>query len=247
VLEVRNIVAGYGETTVLRDVSLSVPDGSVVAVLGPNGAGKTTMLRTVSGSLRPTAGSVLLEGEDISSLSTQRRVRQGICHIPEGRGVFPSFSVKENLLMFSAKGHEKEALDRAAAAFPPLSNRMNQIAGSLSGGEQQMLAIVRAYITDPKVVLVDEASMGLAPLVVESIFEFLGRIAKEGISLLIVEQYVSRALELADSVYLFSQGRVVKSGPAQDMKTEEIFEQYLGIQTADEPARADAGSSFDRN
>jgi branched-chain amino acid transport system ATP-binding protein len=241
VLEVRNIVAGYGETTVLRDISLSVPDGSVVAVLGPNGAGKTTMLRTVSGSLRPTGGSVVLDGEDISSLSTQRRVRRGICHIPEGRGVFPSFTVKENLLMFSAKGQEKEAIDRSAAAFPPLANRMNQIAGSLSGGEQQMLAIVRAYITDPKVVLVDEASMGLAPLVVESIFEFLGRIATEGISLLIVEQYVSRALELADSVYLFSQGRVVKSGPAQDMKTEEIFEQYLGIQTGDEPARADAG------
>jgi branched-chain amino acid transport system ATP-binding protein len=230
---------------VLRDISLSVPDGSVVAVLGPNGAGKTTMLRTVSGSLRPTGGSVVLDGEDISSLSTQRRVRRGICHIPEGRGVFPSFSVKENLLMFSAKGHEKEALERSAAAFPPLANRMNQIAGSLSGGEQQMLAIVRAYITDPKVVLVDEASMGLAPLVVESIFEFLGRIATEGISLLIVEQYVSRALELADSVYLFSQGRVVKSGPARDMKTEEIFEQYLGIQTVEEPARAGGSSSRD--
>jgi len=232
-LEIVNVVAGYGEVTVLRGVSLIVPDSSVVAVLGPNGAGKTTMLRTVSGMVRPTKGAILLDGEDITSMPTQERVKKGICHIPEGRGVFPSFTVKENLLMFAPKGREKQSLERAADTFPILGERMGQVAGSLSGGEQQMLAIVRAYLTDPKVVLVDEASMGLAPLVVESIFGFLRKIASEGTSLLVVEQYVSRALDLADSVYLFSQGEVAHSGPASEMESEVIFEQYLGIGASD--------------
>jgi branched-chain amino acid transport system ATP-binding protein len=190
-LELRGIEAGYGEHAVLRDVSLTVPAGTVVAVLGPNGAGKTTLLRVASGLLRPSAGTVRLAGEDIT------RARRGLCHIPEGRGIYPSLTVRENLLLHSRPGQEATALDRATSAFPVLGNKLRQPARLLSGGQQQMLSLVRAYLADPKVVIVDEASMGLAPVVVDQIFEFLGEIAASGTALLIVEQYVSRALALA--------------------------------------------------
>ena len=228
-LELDSITAGYGDTTVLREVSISVPTGSTVAILGPNGAGTTTLMRTMAGTLRPSEGQVRLDGEDITKLSAHRRVRLGVCTIPEGRSVFPSFSVKENLLMFSPKGKEKESIERATQAFPILGQRLGQTAGSLSGGEQQMLAIVRAYVTNPTLVLVDEASMGLAPLVVEVIFAFLRQLVAEGISLVIVEQYVTQALALADTAYVINQGRVVRSGPASEMESSEIFEEYLGL------------------
>ena len=227
-LELQQVVGGYGDTTVLRDVSLSVPDSSVVALLGPNGAGKTTTLRMASGLLRPRQGAVLLDGVDISKLSPYRRVEQGICHVPEGRGIFPSLTVKENVIIYAPRGKEREAWDRAVDTFPVIGSRRRQIAGTLSGGEQQMLALSRAYVANPRVVLVDEASLGLAPLVVDDIFAFLEKIAREGASLLLVEQYVSRALALAETVYLLSQGEIVYAGPAADLDEERIFDLYTG-------------------
>ena len=226
-LELRGIDAGYGEHTVLRDVSLTVPPGSVVALLGPNGAGKTTLLRVASGLLRPSAGAVLLEGEDVTRARTYARARRGLCHIPEGRGVYPALTVRENLVLHARKGEEAAALERAAAAFPVLGEKLRQPAGQLSGGQQQILSLIRAYLTDPRVVLVDEASMGLAPVVVDKIFEFLGQIAASGTALLIVEQYVSRALALADAVYLLNKGGVVFTGTPRDI-ADDLFEHYLG-------------------
>ena len=227
-LELQRVVGGYGDTTVLREVSLSVPDSSVVALLGPNGAGKTTTLRMASGLLRPRQGAVLLDGVDISKLSPHRRVEQGICHIPEGRGIFPSLTVKENVVIYAPRGKERESWERAVDTFPVIGSRRRQIAGTLSGGEQQMLALSRAYVANPRVVLVDEASLGLAPLVVDDIFEFLEKIAREGASLLLVEQYVSRALVLAETVYLLNQGEIVYAGSAADLDEERIFDLYTG-------------------
>jgi len=163
VLELRNITAGYGDTTVLRDVSVTVPDSSVVALLGPNGAGKTTTLRVASGLVRPRRGEVVLDGAEVSRLGPYRRVARGLCHIPEGRGIFPSLTVRENLILDSARGKEREAIDKAVETFPVLGIRQRQVAGTLSGGEQQMLALVRAYVSKPKIVLVDEAWGGGAP------------------------------------------------------------------------------------
>jgi branched-chain amino acid transport system ATP-binding protein len=227
-LELAQVTGGYGDTTVLRDVSVSVPDGSVVALLGPNGAGKTTSLRMASGLLRPRRGAIRLDGDDISKLGPYQRVARGICHIPEGRGIFPSLSVSENVVLYTRKGKEREAWERAVETFPVLGHRRRQIAGTLSGGEQQMLSLVRAYVADPRVVLVDEASLGLAPLVVDDIFEFLEKLTREGASLLLVEQYVSRALALAETVYLLNQGEIVYAGPAADLDEERIFDLYTG-------------------
>ena len=227
-LELRNVVGGYGDTTVLRDVSLQVPDSSVVALLGRNGAGKTTTLRIASGLLRPRTGAVFLDGDDISKVSPHRRVAAGICHIPEGRGIFPSLTVRDNVVIYSPRGQEKQAWDRAVETFPVLGSRRRQIAGTLSGGEQQMLALARAYVANPRVVLVDEASLGLAPLVVDDIFEFLEKLAREGASLLLVEQYVSRALALAATVYLLNQGEIVYAGASADLDEAQIFALYTG-------------------
>ncbi len=229
-LEVRNVTAGYDNVTVLWDVSISAPTGTVVALLGPNGAGKSTLLRTISGIVKPTSGQILLDGDDVTGLRTNKMARRGVCHIPEGRGIFPSLTLRENLSLFSPKGKVPETLERAAATFPILGRRLSQTAGSLSGGEQQMLAIVRAYVANPQVVLVDEASMGLAPLVVDRLFDFLGQVSREGTTLIIVEQYVTRALALADTVYLLNRGRIAFSGQAGDLDGKEIFERYLGVE-----------------
>lgn len=226
-LELRAIEAGYGEQTVLRDVSLTVQPGSVVSVLGPNGAGKTTLLRVVSGLLRPSAGTVQLDGADITRARPYARARRGLCHIPEGRGIYPTLTVRENLVLHSRKGEEATALDRAISAFPVLGEKLRQPAGQLSGGQQQMLSLVRAYLTSPRLVLVDEASMGLAPVVVDKIFEFLAGIAAAGAALLLVEQYVSRALALASQVYLLNKGSVVFAGKPQDVG-DDVFVHYLG-------------------
>jgi branched-chain amino acid transport system ATP-binding protein len=229
-LEVRNITAGYGDVTVLWDVSLLAPTGSAVALLGPNGAGKTTLLRTICGLLKPASGQILLDGEDVTGLRMNQLSRRGVCLIPEGRGIFPSLTLKENLSLFAPRGKTKETFEKAAASFPILGSRLNQTAGSLSGGEQQMLAIIRAYISNPSLVLVDEASIGLAPLVVDALFTFLSEVAKQDTTLVIVEQYVTRALELADTVYLLNRGRVAFSGRSNELSGEEIFERYLGVE-----------------
>jgi len=226
-LEISGITGGYGSTTVLRDVSLSVPRGSVVALLGPNGAGKSTTMRMASGLLRPQQGRVILEGKDVTRATPSRRARLGICHVMEGRSIFPSLTVRENLRL-QAPRHTSisDVIDQTQEAFPHLADRQRQIAGTLSGGEQQMLALMRAYLSKPSVVLVDEASLGLAPVIVDQIFEFLARIASDGVSLLIVEQYAERVLAIATTAYFLNQGRVVHSGPAHDLNDEQIFALY---------------------
>jgi branched-chain amino acid transport system ATP-binding protein len=225
-LELRNVTAGYGDTIVLRDATIEVPASAAVALLGPNGAGKTTLLRVASGLIRPVSGRIFLHGHDVTGQDTATLTRKGLCHIPEGRGIFPSLSVRENLRLSAPKTDEAASIERAVEAFPQLGRRLKQAAGSLSGGEQQMLAISRAYISNPQIVLVDEASMGLAPIVVDALFEFLSRIEA---ALLLVEQYVTRALKLADTAYLISNGTIVNSGPAADFDPQEIFATYLNI------------------
>jgi len=228
-LKLDGIVAGYAETTVLRGVSLTVPDGAVVALLGANGAGKTTLLRVASGLLRPTSGTMTLGSDDVTGARPHRLANRGLCHVPEGRGVFPSLTVRENLTLAAGSGG-KNAFDKAIDAFPRLGERISQTAGTMSGGEQQMLALARAYIADPKVWLLDEVSMGLAPKIVDEIFEFLGLVAREGASLLLVEQYVTRALALADYVYLLNRGQVAYCGEPSELADEDVFARYLGTE-----------------
>jgi branched-chain amino acid transport system ATP-binding protein len=227
VLEIRQVDAGYGDTTVLRGASLVVPEGCVVALLGANGAGKTTLLRTVSGLLRPSAGHVLLDGLDVTGWAPYRLAELGLCHIPEGRGIFHQLTVRENLVLQAAAGREQSAIAKAAETFPRLVERLDQRAGSLSGGEQQMLALARAYNTDPRVVLLDEVSMGLAPRVVDEIFEFLERLAGTGVALLLVEQYVRRALSIADYVYVLNRGRVVFVGEPSELRDDTLLRHYV--------------------
>ena len=226
-LELRDISAGYGHTTVLRGVNLTVPQASVTALLGPNGAGKTTLLKTVSGLLRPSSGSVLVDGKDVTKLSPAHRTARGVCHIPEGRGVFRGLTVRDNLIMQSAKGSESQAMERATEVFPILGSRLQQIAGTLSGGEQQMLAMARAYVREPRLILVDEASLGLAPLIVGSIFEFLHQLAQRGVALLIVDQFVARALEMADTAYILGRGEITYTGSAEELMGRDVFREYL--------------------
>jgi branched-chain amino acid transport system ATP-binding protein len=227
-LELRNVKSGYGHTTVLRGVSLEVPAGSVTALLGPNGAGKTTLLKTVSGLLRPAQGTVVMNGDDITRLPPHRRTSLGLCHIPEGRGIYRSLTVRDNLVMQSEKGHESEAAERATSAFPILGERLNQLAGTLSGGQQQMLAVARAYVRDPQLVLVDEASLGLAPLVVEEIFAFLHDLAARGAALLIVDQFVTRALNMASRAYVLTRGEITFAGSSEELLARDVFHDYIG-------------------
>jgi branched-chain amino acid transport system ATP-binding protein len=228
-LELRNVFAGYDTGLVLRDVNLRVPKASVVALLGANGAGKTTLLRAASGQLRPAGGQVILDGKDMTGARSEKLAARGLCHVPEGRGVFPSLSVAENIRLQAPPGVDRrQALARAFEAFPRLGERADQRAGTMSGGEQQMLALARAYVCNPKVVLLDEVSMGLAPKVVDEIFVYLRQLASTGISLLVVEQYVSRALELADYVYMLDRGRVTYVGEPSEISEETIAHSYLG-------------------
>jgi branched-chain amino acid transport system ATP-binding protein len=227
--ELRGVDAGYGGTQVLRGVDLVVPPRSIVALLGPNGAGKTTLLRAASGLIRTTGGDIRLDGESVLGLPPHDLCARGLCHVPEGRGVFPALSVRDNLVLQSKPGTEKESIDRAVSAFPRLGERINQIAGTMSGGEQQMLALARAYIQRPRFVLLDEVSMGLAPKIVDEIFEFLARLAAEGSSLLLVEQYVARALAAADYVYLLNRGRISFAGEVSEVDADAIAAEYVGV------------------
>jgi branched-chain amino acid transport system ATP-binding protein len=199
----------------------------VTALLGANGAGKTTTLCTASGLIRPQQGKVLVDGADVTSLAPNKRSRMGLCHIPEGRAIFRSLTVRQNLYLQAPAGVEA-AMDEAVTAFPILGERLNQIAGTLSGGEQQMLAMARAFIPSARVILVDEASLGLAPMVVDAMFEFLSNLKHNGASLLIVDQFVTRALVLADTVYVMNLGEIVFKGTPGELEREDVFERYLG-------------------
>jgi branched-chain amino acid transport system ATP-binding protein len=230
VLELRGIHAGYGGTPVLRGVDLVVPDRSVVALLGANGAGKTTLLRVASGLLAPSSGTLLVDGQDLTGRRPHVLTHAGVCHVPEGRGIFRSLTVRENLALQAQDGDEGAAVERAVHAFPRLGERLGQVAGTMSGGEQQMLALARTYVQSPRLVLLDEVSMGLAPRVIDEIFDFLAMLAAEGASLLLVEQYVTRALAVADWVYLLNKGEVAFAGEPAELADRDVFAEYVGAE-----------------
>jgi branched-chain amino acid transport system ATP-binding protein len=229
-LTLHSVTAGYGGVTVLRDIDFTVGDGDVVALLGPNGAGKSTLLRTLTGFVKPTAGSVTFDGREVTANPPHQFARNGICLLPEGRAIFPSLTVMENLRIMAGTKSIAEAIPEALAHFPALRNRMRQTAGSLSGGEQQMLALSRPFMTNPKVVLVDEASLGLAPLIVDGIFDTLALLPERGVSVVLVEQYVQRVLKLAKTAYVLSRGEIVHVGDAKEMDPAEIYQKYLGVE-----------------
>jgi branched-chain amino acid transport system ATP-binding protein len=227
-LELRNITAGYDTGTVLRNVSITVPDDAVVALLGPNGAGKTTLLRVASGLLAPRSGQILINGEDVTGKRPFQLARRGIIHVPEGRGIFPSLTVTDNIRLQAPRGNFRSSLKKSTSVFPRLGERSRQVARTMSGGEQQMLALSHAYVGEPKVVLLDEVSMGLAPKIVEEIFSYLEDLAKQGIAQLLVEQYVSRALQMADYVYILDRGRISFAGEPGEISEETVMNSYLG-------------------
>jgi branched-chain amino acid transport system ATP-binding protein len=232
-LELDGLTAGYGRTTVLRDIDMTVGAGTVVALIGPNGAGKTTLLRAASGLIRASAGTIKVRSEDVTGRSPHDRARAGLCLVPEGRGIFPNLTVRENLLLHVPSWASDRALDRALDAFPILRDRLGQRAGTMSGGQQQMLALSRCFLARPGVVLLDEVSMGLAPRVIDEIFAALRRLAADGTALLLVEQYVSRALEMADHVYLLNRGSVGFSGPPGQLDEDELMRRYIGADLHD--------------
>jgi branched-chain amino acid transport system ATP-binding protein len=227
-LALHQLSSGYGGTTVLREVSLIVPRSGVVALLGSNGAGKTTLLKTASGLIRPTGGRIEIAGRDVTGLPAHRRAALGLCHIPEGRGIFRRLTVRENLTMQAVRGQEADAVAQAATAFPVLAERLSQQAGTLSGGQQQMLAMARAYVRSPELILVDEASLGLAPVVVDEIFHFLEGVTARGAALLLVDQFVVRALRIASQAYVLRRGEIVYAGPPDQLLDDDIFERYIG-------------------
>jgi branched-chain amino acid transport system ATP-binding protein len=227
-LDLEEVTAGYGSTVVLRDVSLTVPAGQAVALLGANGAGKTSLLKVVSGLLRAQDGRVLVDGEDIVGMRSDARARRGVCHITEGRSVFPHLSVQDNVRLFSPPGAGPADVEAALDCFPTLRRCMSRPAGSLSGGQQQMLALVRAYLSDAPLVLFDEISMGLAPVVVDEIFGFLAQLRAGGTTLLVVEQYIPKALALADLVYILAKGRIVFAGEPGELRgSADIMQHYF--------------------
>nr|WP_084144622.1 ABC transporter ATP-binding protein [Amycolatopsis jejuensis] len=226
-LALTDVTAGYRGTTVLRDVSLTVPHSSIVALLGPNGAGKTTVMRVASGTVPATHGAVSIDGGVVTTEPPHRRAEAGLCLIPEGRGIFAGLTVRENLTLYLPPG-APASLDRALGTFPEVGKRFGQIAGTMSGGQQQMLALCRAWIARPRVVLLDEVSMGLAPKIVDDIFGRLHELAADGVALVIVEQYVRRALDIADVVYLLDKGRVRFSGAPSELDQEALIGGYFG-------------------
>jgi branched-chain amino acid transport system ATP-binding protein len=235
-LEVRDIVVHYGRIEALHGVSLQVRQGELVTLLGANGAGKTTMMRAISG-LRPlSSGSVWFEGRDISKVKAHQRVIDGLIQAPEGRGVFPGMSVLENLQMgcygrkFDSKAEHRERLDWVLETFPRLAERCAQVGGTLSGGEQQMLAIGRALMARPRVLLLDEPSMGLAPMVISQIFKIISEINSTGTTVLLVEQNAQQALSRSDRAYILETGTVTRSGPARELLADDsIRAAYLGV------------------
>jgi branched-chain amino acid transport system ATP-binding protein len=233
-LEIRNVTATYGPVTALSDVSVSVPHGKITAVLGANGAGKTTLLRAVSGLVRPAAGSIALDGGDITKAAVETMVRRGIAHVPEGRGVIAELTVEENLRlgrMFTQGGDADEDIEEVYRLFPPLDSRRKRTAHTLSGGERQMLVVGRALLAKPKVLLLDEPSLGLAPLVVQQIFDLVRDLVdRTGLAVLLVEQNAKSALGIADTGVVLNLGRVVATDDAATLAADEqLRHAYLGF------------------
>ena len=216
---VRGVRASYGRIEVLHGVDLDVPAGSVFALLGPNGAGKSTLLKVLSGRLRPTAGEILVGDVPVGRTPCEKLVRDGVCAVPEGRGIFPNLTVRENLRIWTFRGgiSVKEVEERTYETFPVLKERRRQVAGTMSGGEQQMLAISRALVTRPRVLYLDELSMGLAPLIVSELYELVARLARQGMTIVLVEQFVTTALAVADRAAIMVHGRIEQQGTPAEM------------------------------
>ena len=233
-LKIDNLCAGYGDMQVLFDVSLEVGEGEIVSLVGSNGAGKTTLLRILSGFVPVMSGSVMYQGEDLIKQKPRKRSELGIAHIPQGRGILGTLTVKENLIMGAyhkaVRKTVKEGIENSYNLFPILKERQNQLAGSLSGGQQQMLAIARSLMSKPKLLMLDEPSLGLAPIIVEEVFELIAKVAQDNMSILIVEQNLNQALSIANHAYVLETGKVVMKGIAKELlDSEEIQKAYLGI------------------
>ena len=235
-LTVADLSAGYGPAPVLHDISLEIQAGEIVTIVGANGAGKTTLLKTLSGVLRPSRGRIALDGENIAGRASYWVARRGVILVPEGRGIFGDQTVRDNLLLGSLARHEaRDAssvgrdMERALALFPALRERLDGLAGGLSGGQQQMLALARGLMARPRVLLLDEPSLGLSPLFVRQIFDVIGRLRAEGITILLVEQMAAQALALADRAYVLEGGRITLEGPAASVREDPaVIQAYLG-------------------
>ena len=233
-LEVKDLKVSYGKIQAIKGISLNVKQGEIVTLVGANGAGKTTLLKTISGILKPSDGVINFEGKDIQGIAPHDRVTEGLCQAPEGRGIFPGMTVLENLEMGKYarkdwKNELKEDLDRMYHLFPRLKERQNQAGGTLSGGEQQMLSIGRALMSRPRLLLLDEPSMGLAPMFIQQIFNIIREIQTQGVSILLVEQNAAQALSCANRAYILETGSIVKEGAGKDLLNDEAIKRaYLG-------------------
>ena len=233
-LHVEGLKVRYGQMTALWDVGFDVPSGEVVALVGTNGAGKTTTLKALSGQLKPDAGTIRLDGDPLENRSTMEIVERGVIHVPEGRKLFPEMTVKDNLLLGgfhkAARPHQAEGLEKVFAIFPRLLERRSQIAGTLSGGEQQMVAIGRGLMAGPRILMLDEPSLGLAPLLVDEMFRVVEEINRQGVTVLLVEQNTEHALRIAHRGFVLESGRVVLSGTgAELLEDPRVREAYLGL------------------
>jgi len=233
-LHVEGLKVRYGQVTALWDVGFDVESGEIVALVGTNGAGKTTTLKALSGQLKPEAGTIRLDGDPLENRSTMEIVERGVIHVPEGRKLFPGMTVKDNLLLGgfhkAARPHQAERLEKVFAIFPRLHERRSQIAGTLSGGEQQMVAIGRGLMAGPRILMLDEPSLGLAPLLVEEMFRVVEEINRQGVTVLLVEQNTEHALRIAHRGFVLESGRVVLSGTgAELLEDQRVREAYLGL------------------
>ena len=233
-LSINGVSAGYGDLQVLFDVSLDVKEGEIVALVGSNGAGKTTLLNIISGFIPVTAGNVTFGGTDLLKLPAHKRAELGIAHIPQGRGILNTLTVEENLLLGryvkAARKHREATTEEAYNRFPILRERKKQLAGSLSGGQQQMLAIARALMLHPRLIMLDEPSLGLAPIIVDEVFDIISNVSKDGVSMLLIEQNLTKSLSIADRGYVLESGRLVMEGLAKVLLSDErVTKAYLGL------------------